>query len=171
MGTASYMAPEQVRGEPTDPRTDIFAFGAVLFEMLSGRRAFRRDTPAETMTAVLKEEPAELADPTHPISPALDRIMRRCLEKSPEQRFQSAKDLSFALSALSGSDSGGVSGMTQIPRGVAWPRWGLAALVLVAVAAGTWFLARRQAETPNLRFAIPVPGEVRHLAIHLMVSC
>jgi len=165
MGTASYMAPEQVRGEPTDPRTDIFAFGAVLFEMLSGRRAFRRDTPAETMTAVLKEEPAELADPTHPISPPLDRIMRRCLEKSPEQRFQSAKDLSFALSALSGSDSGGVSGMTQVPRGVAWPRWGLAALVLVAVAAGTWFLARRQAETPNLRFAIPVPGEVRHLAI------
>jgi Tol biopolymer transport system component len=165
MGTASYMAPEQVRGEATDPRTDIFAFGAVLFEMLSGQPAFRRDTPAETMTAVLKEDPAEVSDPMHPISPALDRIMRRCLEKSPEQRFQSAKDLSFALSALSGSDSSGVSGMTQVPRGVAWRRWGLAGLVLVAVAAGTWFVARRQVEPPNLRFAIPVPGEVRHLAI------
>src|SRR4029077_17875632 len=123
MGTASYMAPEQVRGEPTDPRTDIFAFGAVLFEMLSGHRAFRRDTPAETMTAVLKEDPAELADPTHPISPALDRIMRRCLEKSPEQRFQSAEDLAFALSALSGTDSG-ASRVTQGPRRVAGPWWG-----------------------------------------------
>ena len=96
MGTASYMAPEQVRGEPADPRTDIFSFGAVLYEMLSGKRAFRRDTPAETMTAVLKEDPPELSDPGHPVSPALDRIVRRCIEKSPDQRFQSAKDLSFA---------------------------------------------------------------------------
>jgi len=80
MGTASYMAPEQVRGDATDARTDIFAFGAVLYEMLSGKRAFRRETPAETMTAILKEDPPELADPGHPVSPALDRIVRRCLE-------------------------------------------------------------------------------------------
>src|ERR1039458_9406249 len=105
MGTASYMAPEQVRGDAVDARTDIFAFGAVLFEMLSGQRAFRRETPAETMTAVLKEDPAELTNSERPISPALDRITRRCLEKSPEQRFQSAKDLAFALEALSGSSS------------------------------------------------------------------
>ena len=105
MGTASYMAPEQVRGEAADARTDIFAFGAVLYEMLSGKRAFRRDTTAETMTAVLKEDPSELSDPGRPVSPALDRIVRRCLEKNPEQRFQSARDLSFALSALSGSDT------------------------------------------------------------------
>src|SRR4030088_1902541 len=84
MGTASYMAPEQVRGEPADPRTDIFAFGAVLYEMLSGQRAFRRETPAETMTAVLREDPPEMTDSSHPISPALDRIVRRCLEKTPE---------------------------------------------------------------------------------------
>ncbi len=103
MGTASYMAPEQVRGDAVDARTDIFAFGAVLFEMLSGQRAFRRETPAETMAAVLKEDPAELTNSERPISPALDRITRRCLEKSPEQRFQSAKDLAFALEALSGS--------------------------------------------------------------------
>src|SRR5205814_3574811 len=103
MGTASYMAPEQVRGQPADPRTDIFAFGAVLYEMLSGSRAFRRDTPAETMTAVLKDDPPELADSTRLVSPALERIVRRCLEKNPEQRFQSARHLSFALSALSGA--------------------------------------------------------------------
>jgi Tol biopolymer transport system component len=103
MGTASYMAPEQVRGESIDARTDIFAFGAVLYEMLSGHRAFRRDTSAETMTAVLKDDPPELTDAQRPISPALQRIMRRCLEKSPEQRFQSAKDLAFALEALSGT--------------------------------------------------------------------
>src|SRR6202045_3870705 len=88
LGTASYMAPEQVRGQPADPRTDIFAFGAVLYEMLSGRRAFRRDTPAETMTAVLREDPQELAGAAQSVSPGLDRIVRRCLEKDPEQRFQ-----------------------------------------------------------------------------------
>src|SRR5437660_4291444 len=83
MGTASYMAPEQVRGDAADARTDIFAFGAVLYEMLSGKRAFRRETTAETMTAVLKEDPTELADPGRVVSPALDRIVRRCLEKNP----------------------------------------------------------------------------------------
>src|SRR5271157_3150513 len=116
MGTASYMAPEQVRGDAVDARTDIFAFGAVLFEMLSGTRAFRRDTTAETMTAVLKEDPPELSDPGRPISPALDRIVRRCLEKNPEQRFQSAKDLSFALASLSGSDTSAASRAALKPR-------------------------------------------------------
>jgi len=101
MGTAGYMAPEQVRGESVDARTDIFAFGAVLYEMLSGRRAFRRPTSAETMAAVLKEDPPELTGTQLPISSALERIVHRCLEKSPEQRFQSAKDLAFALEALS----------------------------------------------------------------------
>jgi serine/threonine protein kinase len=91
MGTASYMAPEQVRGEAADPRTDIFAFGAVLYEMLSGVRAFRRDTAAETMTAVLKDDPPELPDPSRLVSPALERMVRRCREKNPEQRFQSAR--------------------------------------------------------------------------------
>ena len=105
MGTASYMAPEQVRGELTDTRTDIFAFGSVLYEMLSGVRAFRRDTAAETMTAVLKDDPPELSDPGRNVSPTLERIVRRCLEKSPDQRFQSARDLSFALSALSGTET------------------------------------------------------------------
>src|SRR5271155_3378112 len=105
MGTAGYMAPEQVRGAAIDSRTDIFAFGAVLYEMISGQRAFRRDTAAETMTAILKEDPPELGELTHPVSPGLERIVRRCLEKQPEQRFQSAKDLAFALEALSGTTS------------------------------------------------------------------
>ena len=109
MGTASYMAPEQVRGEVADPRTDIFAFGAVLYEMLSGVRAFRRDTPAETMTAVLKDDPPELSDGTRLVSPSLERIVRRCIEKNPEQRFQSARDLSFALSALSGTEASNIA--------------------------------------------------------------
>src|ERR1700733_6915869 len=105
MGTAGYMAPEQVRGSNVDSRTDIFAFGAVLYEMVSGKRAFRRETAAETMTAILKEDPPEFSEMelAHPVSPGLERIVRRCLEKNPEQRFQSAKDLAFALEALSGT--------------------------------------------------------------------
>jgi Tol biopolymer transport system component/tRNA A-37 threonylcarbamoyl transferase component Bud32 len=105
MGTAGYMAPEQVRGGAVDSRTDIFAYGSVLYEMVSGQRAFRRDTAAETMTAILKEDPPEFDDMTNPVSPALERIVRRCLEKKPEQRFQSAKDLAFALEAISGTTS------------------------------------------------------------------
>jgi eukaryotic-like serine/threonine-protein kinase len=101
LGTAGYMAPEQVRGEAVDHRTDIFAFGAVLYEMLSGRRAFQRNSSVEAMAAILKEDPPELvATGEQQIPPALERIVRRCLEKSPGQRFQSAKDLGFALDGL-----------------------------------------------------------------------
>ena len=165
MGTASYMAPEQVRGEPADPRTDIFAFGAVLYEMLSGKRAFRRDTPAETMTAVLKEDPPELSDPGHPVSPALDRIVRRCLEKNPEQRFQSAKDLSFALGALSGTDSSGAARTAAASRRVPLLLRLSIALAVAAVAGVTWFVARRPAAAVRTQFAIPVEGEVSHMAL------
>src|SRR5215467_5162757 len=101
VGTAGYMAPEQVRGADVDHRTDIFAFGSVLYEMLSGKRAFQRDTAAETMTSILKEEPPELAESGLHITPQLDRILRRCLEKQPRLRFQSAADLAFALEAAS----------------------------------------------------------------------
>src|SRR6266568_365793 len=160
MGTASYMAPEQVRGEVADPRTDIFAFGAVQYEMLSGKRASRRDTPAETMTAVLKEDPPELSDPGHPISPALDRIVRRCLEKNPEQRFQSAKDLSFALGALSGTDSSGAARIAATRRKIPPLLWAAVALALAAGAGVTWLLAKRPAPSIRMEFAIPVTGEV-----------
>jgi eukaryotic-like serine/threonine-protein kinase len=166
LGTPGYMAPEQVRGQPADARTDIFAFGAVLYEMLSGLRAFRRDTPAESMTAVLKEDPGEISDATHPVSPALDRIVRRCLEKSPEQRFQSARDLSFALSALSGTDASGFARASDAPRRVSLRLWIPVAIAMIAVAAVSWFIARLPATpTARLEFAIPVPGEVSHMAI------
>ena len=165
MGTASYMAPEQVRGEAADPRTDIFAFGAVLYEMLSGKRAFRRDTPADTMTAVLKEDPPELSDPGHPISPALDRIVRRCLEKNPEQRFQSAKDLSFALGALSGTDSSGAVRIAATRRKIPPLLWAAVALALAAGAGVTWLLAKRPVPESRMEFAIPVTGEVSHMAL------
>ena len=100
LGTVGYMAPEQVRGEPADARSDIFSFGAVLFEMLSGLRPFRRDSPAETMTAILRDEPPEMPPEARHASPALERIARRCLEKDPEARFQLARDLAFAIEAV-----------------------------------------------------------------------
>ena len=101
MGTVGYMSPEQVRGQVSDHRSDIFSFGSILYEMLSGQRPFRRETTAETMTAILKEEPPELSETGTNINPTLERIVRRCLEKKPEQRFHSAHDLAFALEALS----------------------------------------------------------------------
>ncbi len=169
MGTASYMAPEQVRGAATDPRTDIFAFGAVLFEMLSGQRAFGRDTTAETMTAVLKDDPPDLSNPERPISSALDRIVRRCLEKEPEQRFQSARDLSFALSALSGSDSSSSVRAAITPLKFKPALWLAVPLALIAGAAITWFLARRPAAAAGerLQFSISVDrdGEISHMAL------
>ncbi|HEY5611011.1 MAG TPA: serine/threonine-protein kinase, partial [Thermoanaerobaculia bacterium] len=100
MGTAGYMSPEQVRGQQVDHRTDIFAFGAILYEMLSGHRAFAGDSAADTMSAILKEEPAELSGEHSKISPSLDRIVRRCLEKNREERFHSAHDVAFALEAI-----------------------------------------------------------------------
>jgi len=167
MGTASYMAPEQVRGETADPRTDIFAFGAVLYEMLSGVRAFRRDTTAETMTAVLKDDPPELTGPLRLVSPTLERIVRRCLEKSPEQRFQSARDLSFALSALSGTEASGAARVTAGPRRFPLLLWAGFPLALAAVAAATWFIARRPVAATRMEFAIAVPEEmsVSHMAL------
>ena len=168
MGTASYMAPEQVRGEAADPRTDIFAFGAVLYEMLSGARAFRRDTAAETMTAVLKDDPPELSDPAHRVSPALERIVRRCLEKNAEQRFQSARDLSFALGALSGSEVSAAGRAAALPpRRLPVLLWLCAALALGAVAGLTWWVARRPATIARMQFALAIPDEmsISHMAL------
>jgi serine/threonine protein kinase/Tol biopolymer transport system component len=100
MGTVGYMSPEQLRGQGVDGRTDIFAFGAILYEMLAGRRAFEKPTSAETMAAILNDEPPAISELAPNTPPALVRIVKRCLEKDPEQRFQSASDLAFALEAL-----------------------------------------------------------------------
>jgi eukaryotic-like serine/threonine-protein kinase len=103
MGTVRYMSPEQVRGEAADHRSDIFSFGVVLYEMLAGRQAFSRETAAESMAAILKEDPPEIAAGGTGPSPALQRIVQHCLEKKPGERFQSARDIAFDLQALSGS--------------------------------------------------------------------
>ncbi len=120
MGTLAYLSPEQVKGEPADERSDLFALGVILFEMLSGQRPFRGDSGAETMAAILKEDPAELSVTNRNISPGLERLVRHCLEKNAERRFQSARDLAFDLEALSGA-SGALS-----PRGLARRHRGLA---------------------------------------------
>jgi serine/threonine protein kinase len=99
LGTPSYMSPEQVRGDEADPRSDIFAFGAILYEMLSGQRAFRRETQIETMNAILRDDPPELTKTNPNLSPAIERVVRRCLEKQADRRFQSASDLAFAIEA------------------------------------------------------------------------
>ncbi len=106
LGTAGYMSPEQVRGRAADHRADIFAFGSILYEMLSGKRAFRGESPADTMSAILKEEPDELSETGRNIPVPLERIVRHCLEKNPAQRFQSAGDVAFNLEALSDSSVG-----------------------------------------------------------------
>src|SRR5437588_3748429 len=110
MGTMGYMSPEQLKGHPVDHRSDIFSFGAILYEMLSGRRAFRGDSMAETMSAILREDPPDLSETNKTVSPALERVVRHCLEKNPAERFHSARDLAFAIESLSGSAT--ISGQT-----------------------------------------------------------
>jgi serine/threonine protein kinase/Tfp pilus assembly protein PilF len=123
MGTVGYMAPEQVRGQAVDHRADIFAFGAIEYEMLSGRRAFQKPTSPETMVAILNEDPPGISQVTTSVPPELQRIVRCCLEKNPKQRFQSASDLAFALQAL--SDSSGSAHVARAAKAAtgAWKRW------------------------------------------------
>ncbi|MFY9552881.1 MAG: protein kinase [Thermoanaerobaculia bacterium] len=138
LGTLGYMSPEQVRGKAADPRSDIFAFGAILYEMLSGRRAFHGDTAADTMSAILTKDAPELSATNRDVSPGLDRVVRHCLEKDPERRFHSAHDLAFDLEAL--SDASGVQPQVP-PPARSWKRIALpiAAVVLLAVAAAIWW--------------------------------
>src|SRR6202158_5004643 len=117
MGTAGYMSPEQIRGQALDPRSDIFSFGAILYEMLSGKRAFHGNTPADTMSAILKEDPPDLAETNCTVSPALERIVQHCLEKNPESRFHSASDIAFDLEHLSGL-SGSTARVTTTGSGI-----------------------------------------------------
>ncbi len=102
LGTVGYMSPEQVRGQPADHRSDIFSFGSILYEMLAGQRAFRADSAAETMAAIAQKDPPELSGVDSALAPSLDRIVRHCLEKSPGERFQSARDLAFDLDFVAG---------------------------------------------------------------------
>ncbi len=156
MGTAGYMSPEQVRGKPADHRTDIFSFGAILYEMISGKRAFHGETAADTMSAILKEETPELSETARNVPPGLERIVRHCLEKHPAQRFQSAGDLAFDLEALtevSATSKSGAQAALQLakaePTGSRFPLVAVAGvLVIAALALGLgWWLGRGSAAT------------------------
>jgi eukaryotic-like serine/threonine-protein kinase len=142
LGTVGYMSPEQVRGQATDHRTDIFAFGAILYEMLTGKRAFKRDSSVETMNAILKEEPPEVQEAIPTLTPGLDRVVRHCLEKNPAQRFQSASDIAFDLETIS-SQSGTSSRLTAVTdeRRSYWKQ-AAAALLAVLALAGTYYTAK-----------------------------
>ena len=168
LGTVGYMSPEQVRGQTADARSDLFSFGAVLHEMLTGRRAFQRGTAAETMTAILKEEPAALASgidaSASGLPPGLARLVSRCLEKNPEERFQSARDLAFALEAASTVSSTRVDAIATGTGGRAWRRaaplaW-LAAGALVGALAMQRFAASPPSEPPRTR-ALTFSGQDR----------
>ena len=165
LGTMGYMSPEQVRGKAADKRSDLFAFGTILYEMLSGQRAFRGDTAADTITAILSKEPPDLAQTNKEIHPGLDRIVRHCLEKNPEERFESARDVAFDLEALSGvSTPSGAATATAFPqtrrRGLALPL--AAALSLAAGLAAGVFVDRRmsKAEPPSFMQLTFQRGEI-----------
>jgi Tol biopolymer transport system component len=151
LGTVGYMAPEQVRGLDVDHRADLFAFGAVLYEVLSGRRAFSRASAPETMAAILNEEPPDLSATAVRIAPALARIVHRCLEKDPSERFQTARDLAFALASWSDASSSvtaaASAGRRRI-RPAAWSGWVAAALVLVMLAPLAYRHARERPAAP-----------------------
>ena len=148
LGTLGYMSPEQVKGKPADARSDIFAFGAILYEMLSGRRAFHGESAAETMSAILREEPPDLSVTNQGISPGLDRIVRHAIEKNPEQRFHSAHDVALALEALSGLSTPAVAAVAPAAAARSRRRWlPFAAAVLVLAALAAAFLAGRRAES------------------------
>lgn len=160
MGTVGYMSPEQVRGQTADHRADVFAFGAILYEMLAGKRAFQKPTSAETMAAILNEDPPGISQVTTNIPPALQRVVHRCLEKSPEQRFQSASDLAFALDALSESagtatvgETGAVNAVAPVVSGKF--RWlGLLGAVVAILAIAATFAWLRLPQTPPRVLAI-----------------
>lgn len=149
LGTVGYMSPEQVRGQPADHRSDIFSFGLILYEMLAGRAAFRRETGAETMAAILKEDPAELSAPG--ISPAVERVVDYCLEKEPAARFQSARDVSFALEALSGTS--GATGHVQAALPETAKKRGLMAVIAagagVVLMVAAYLIGLKQAGAPQ----------------------
>ena len=156
LGTVGYMSPEQVRGQAIDHRTDIFSVGAILYEMLTGRRAFRGDSHVETMNAILKEDPPEFSETSANVPGSLERIIRRCVEKQPNDRFHSAHDLAIALEALSGASSHSSTSLAAVAAAPPPPsrRFSpvLAAVAVVIVGAGAFFAGRGLSgdEAPSL---------------------
>src|SRR5215472_13653129 len=167
MGTVGYMSPEQVRGQPTDARSDIFSFGAILYEMLSGKRAFQGGSPVETMSAILKEDPPELSATGKNMPPGVERIVRHCLEKSREERFHSARDLAFDLEALSGLSGQSLTAGAQAERR---PKRLSVAIALGLIAAGIALGFLLQSRIRGLFAGAPLPPVISRLAISLSPS-
>jgi serine/threonine protein kinase len=179
VGTIGYMSPEQLRGRPADHRSDVFSFGAILYEMLSGKRAFRGESTADTMSAILREDPPDLSETNKTINPALERVVNHCLEKNPEQRFHSASDLGFAIEALSGST--GVSTQT-VPIPVLAPQWitrhaligwsiaGVAILLATIIFAFAYFRSPPTTETQATRFYVFPPEKTNFQGASQFIS-
>ena len=148
LGTVGYMSPEQVRGQLADHRSDIFSLGAVLYEMLSGQRAFKHSTSIETLNAILNEDPPKFPESSTKISPAIEKVMRSCLEKDAEHRFQSARDLALALEAVSES-TGSSAVISSAPARRSIPRAALyAAMALLPIVATIAFFTGRNTVNP-----------------------
>jgi len=169
LGTAGYMSPEQVRGKALDARSDIFSFGAILYEMLSGKRAFHGDTPADTMSAILKEDPPDLSETNRNVSPALERIVQHCLEKNAEARFHSASDIAFDLEHLSGV-SGTTARITPVaeaqPRSKVLPALTGGLVLAIAMLGLGWWVGRSgshesQPEYKQITFRMGSLGNAR----------
>jgi TolB-like protein/Flp pilus assembly protein TadD len=164
MGTVGYMSPEQVKGVGVDHRSDIFSFGAILYELLSGKKAFKKDTNAETMAAIMRDEPPELSESGRSIPVTLDHIVKHCLEKDRDSRFQSARDIAFALSESSGATTtvtSGVQAVAPAPRGKSRV-WIIAAAVVVLVAVGLLLWKRQRtgaSSAPGVKRVAVLPFE------------
>jgi serine/threonine protein kinase/Tol biopolymer transport system component len=163
MGTVGYMSPEQIRGRAVDQRSDIFAFGAVLYEMLSGRRAFQGESAADTMSAILKEDPRELSSTTENISPALERLVNHCLEKTPQERFHSARDVGFALETISGTSGQTVKSASPLAvrtrnrERVVWAVLTVGLLLTSLLALFVPLFRQRPTELHRVRFNVSLP--------------
>jgi Tol biopolymer transport system component len=177
MGTVGYMAPEQVRGLEADHRADIFSFGVILYEMLSGRRTFSGDSAIEVMNAILKEDPPELAATNPRVPQGLERLIRRCLEKKPERRFDTAHDLGYALEALSTS-SGAAGTQAAAPVGAgksqlfgnAWLAWAVAAALLLTTLGFAWAYFTRQLAVDARVFKTSILPPEKSSFSHIAVS-
>ena len=166
LGTVGYMSPEQVRGKAADTRSDLFSLGAILYEMVSGKRAFHAESSAETMSAILKEDPPELTATNRNVPPALERIVCHCLEKNTSERFQSAHDIAFNLQMLSAQTTSAirVTGVSELrQRKWLWPA-AIAATILAALLVGYLVGARSAIAPPKFRQLTFQRGSVQSAA-------